>query len=132
MSSTPAACLLIFRESTPEAYSGLTPQQLEACLDDWNAWFDGLVQSGLLIDGRPLEAQGRIVSGPAGRVLDGPFAEAKETVGGYFLLAVDSLDEATEIARQCPNLKHGMTVEVRSVAGGCHLAKSLGRETMRA
>ncbi len=48
---------------------------------------------------------------------DGPYAEGKEIVGGYFMLAVADLDEATAIARQCPGLPLGMTVEVRQVIG---------------
>ena len=50
------------------------------------------------------------------RVVDGPYAEAKEAVGGYLFLTVADLDEATEIAKQCPGLVHGLTVEVRPVA----------------
>ncbi len=60
---------------------------------------------------------GRLVSGPQGqRVTDGPFAEAKEVVGGYFLLTVADIDEATEIAKGCPGLPLGLVVEVRPVA----------------
>ena len=47
--------------------------------------------------------------------MDGPFAESKETVAGYILLQVDSLDEAVEIAKECPGLDYGISVEVRLV-----------------
>jgi hypothetical protein len=58
-----------------------------------------------------------VVSGIAGeRVTDGPYAEGKEVVGGYFFLTVKDLDEATAIAKQCPGLALGLTVEVRPVA----------------
>ena len=50
---------------------------------------------------------------------DGPFAESKEAVGGYFLLQVEDLDEAVEIAKGCPLLEYGTTVEVRPVAAEC-------------
>lgn len=49
------------------------------------------------------------------RVIDGPFAEAKEMVGGFFLLDVDSADEALAIAKACPAAAWA-TVEVRRVA----------------
>ena len=62
---------------------------------------------------------------------DGPFAEAKEVVGGYILIEAASLDEATAIAEQCPNLPYGMVVEVRPIGQACHLARSLGWATMR-
>jgi hypothetical protein len=63
-------------------------------------------------------------------MVDGPFAEAKEAIGGYFLLTVASLDEATEIAQRCPNLRHGMIVEVRPVSEYCPLMRPLGRQAM--
>ena len=52
-------------------------------------------------------------------VSDGPFAEAKETVAGYFLLTVADEDEAIEIAKQCPALPYGMTVEIRPLLARC-------------
>ncbi|HVU35924.1 MAG TPA: YciI family protein, partial [Opitutaceae bacterium] len=61
-----------------------------------------------------------VISGAQGeRVTDGPFAEATEGIGGYFFLTVDSLDEATRVAQQCPSLPYGMVVEVRPVADAC-------------
>ena len=50
---------------------------------------------------------------------DGPFAESKEAIGGYFLLQADDLDEAVAVAKQCPALEYGSTVEVRPVAEEC-------------
>jgi hypothetical protein len=48
-------------------------------------------------------------------VVDGPYAETKEVVGGYLFLTVANMEEATEIAKQCPGLPLGLTVEVRPV-----------------
>lgn len=76
--------------------------------------------------------EGRVVSRAGGvRAVDGPFAEAKEVIGGYFLLTAADLDEATAIAEGSPNLDYGMTVDVRPIAPACHLARSLGWQTMR-
>jgi hypothetical protein len=123
--------MLIFRDSTPEAYHAMDAAQREQLLNDWNAWYDGLVQSGKAQHGHPLEPQGRVVAGARGeRIIDGPYAEAKEAIAGYFFLTVSGLEEATEIAQRCPNLKHGMLVEVRPVAGACALARLIGRQTM--
>jgi hypothetical protein len=125
--------MLIFRDTTPEAYQALSPEQTAQCLQDWNDWCDSIVEQGKWQHGHPLGDGGRVVTGARGdRVLDGPFAEAKEAIGGYFLITAADLDEATEIARRCPNLKHGMSVEVRPVVAACHLAHTLGRETMKA
>ena len=61
-------------------------------------------------------------------VTDGPFAESKESIGGYFLLTVPSMDEAVAIAQQCPGLPYGIRVEVRPVAGECPIAEVLRSE----
>ena len=113
--------LLIFKDSGAAAYSHLTPEQREKLISDWYAWYDGLAAAGKLEGGRPLEAGGRVVSAEGGRIIDGPFAETKEVVGGYFYLTVSGLEEATKIARQCPALALGvpMKVEVRPVADMC-------------
>lgn len=132
MDTKSTAYLLLVRETTPEAYEAMSPDETRQCLERWNAWVDAMAAGGKLRDGNPLEAGLRMVAGPGGkRVTDGPFAEAKEMVGGYFLLADTTLDEVTAYARLCPNLQHGMSVEIRPVAGACHLAHALGRETMR-
>jgi hypothetical protein len=58
-----------------------------------------------------------VLAGKEGRVVkDGPFAEAKEAVAGYVMVKAGSLDQAVEIARGCPGLRVGTTVEVRPIA----------------
>ena len=132
MNTDESAYLLIFRESTPERYHAMSAEQRRQALGAWNDWCDALSAQGKLQHGHPLEDEGRVVSRSRGvRPVDGPFAEAKELIGGYFLLAAASLDEATAIAEGCPNLDYGMAVEVRPVAAACHLARSLGMRTMR-
>jgi hypothetical protein len=70
--------------------------------------------------------EGKIVSQKNGRVVsDGPFAESKEAIAGYFLLNVKSLDEAVVIARDYPGLNYGATVEVRPVAPECAASLAL-------
>ena len=54
-------------------------------------------------------------------MLDGPFAESKEVIGGYLLLQVDSLGEAITIAKTNPALAYGTSIEVRPVAEECPL-----------
>lgn len=124
--------LLIFRESSPETYAAMSVEQRREALADWNDWCDRLGEQGKLQSGHPLLPEGRVVSAAGGkRPVDGPFAEAKELIGGYFLVSARDIEEATAIAEQSPNLRHGMTIEVRPVAGSCHLARSLGMKTMR-
>ncbi len=113
--------MLIFRGT--DWYKGLSSEEMQQVGDKWMAWFKGLMASGQAVAGNPLEREGKIVSGKNKAVSDGPFAEAKETIGGYFLLKVNSLDEAVAIAQQCPGLPYGIRVEVRPVAGECPLVE---------
>ncbi len=112
--------LLFFRNTGPEVYRPLSPAQRQALVNDWNAWFEGLLAEGKAVEGQPLELDTRVVSGPGGsRITDGPFPEAKEAVGGYVLLTTSDLGEATAIARRHPALAHGMVIEIRQLAPGC-------------
>jgi hypothetical protein len=83
-------------------------------MSHWTAWFDRLTQKGKAKAGQPLAHEGKIVSGKKGRtVVDGPFLESKEAIAGYILLQVDDLNEALEIAKECPGLEYGVSIEVR-------------------
>jgi hypothetical protein len=113
--------LLLFRGN--DWYNNLSPEQLQKAMTDFKAWFDRLTEQGKLKAAQPLVREGKIVSGKNGRIVaDGPFAESKEAIGGYFLLAVNSLDEAVAIAKTCPSLEYGTQVEVRPVAEDCPMA----------
>ena len=110
--------MLLFRGTHWD--KGLPPEEIQKMVGQWYAWFERLTQEGKCKAGHPLEREGKIVSGRKGRtVADGPFAESKEAIGGYFLLQVDDLNEAVEIANQCPGLDYGIDVEVRPVAEQC-------------
>src|SRR5919108_2974110 len=118
--TTESKYMLLFRGN--DWHNGLTPEEMQRVADQWMAWFKGLTAQGKAIAGDPLEREGRMVSGKNGRVVaDGPFAESKEAIGGYFLLQVNSLDEAVAIAQECPGLAYGAKVEVRQVAAECSL-----------
>ncbi len=120
--SSPSPYLLLFRNSGPETHRHLSPEQLQQLVTRWNAWYDGLVAQGKATEGQPLELETRLVSGSGGgRIVDGPFAEAKEAVGGYVKLAVADLAEATAIAQAHPGLEHGLIIEIRALAPACHL-----------
>ena len=132
MDAARATHMFVFRETTPERYARMSAAERRSALEAWNGWCDRLAAEGRLLEGHPLEDGGRVVGGGgAARSLDGPFAEAKELIGGYFLVHASGLEEATALAAGCPSLRFGLTVEVRTVAPACHLARSLGWETMR-
>jgi hypothetical protein len=119
---TPQPYMLLFRNSGPETHAHLSAEQRQQLIMRWNAWFEGLVAEGKATEGQPLELETRLVSGPGGgRVVDGPFPEAKEAIGGYVKLMVDGFEEATAIAQRHPGLAHGLIIEVRQLAPTCHL-----------
>lgn len=113
--------LLLFRGD--EWYNKLSGEQLQKVMNEFQGWFEKFNAQGIIKGAQPLLRQGKIVSGKQGRVVsDGPFAESKEAIGGYFLLAVNSLDEAVNVAKGCPGLELGMQIEVRPVAQECPAA----------
>jgi hypothetical protein len=115
------AYMLIFRGN--DWHKGLSPEDMQKISDQWMTWFKGLTEQGRAVAGSPLEPTGKIVSGANGRmVADGPFAESKEAIGGYFLLQVSGLDEAVAIAQKCPGLPYGAKVEVRPVMDRCPMS----------
>lgn len=123
--------LLIFRGT--DWHKGLSPEQMQQVVGDWMAWFERLGREGKVAGGNPLENEGKVVTGAGGRmVADGPFAEAKEAIGGYFLLTVKTEEEALAIARQCPGLPYGAIVELRPIASNCGVAQDAGIEMRHA
>jgi hypothetical protein len=98
---------------------GLSPEELQQIMDKVTAWFEGLQQQGKVKASQPLGPVGRTVSGKGRTVSDGPFTESKEVVGGYLLLQADDLDAAVAIAKSCPSVDYGITIEVRPVLEEC-------------
>jgi hypothetical protein len=117
MSTQKSDYMLLFRGTNWD--KGLSPEQIQKVVSDWYAWFERLKQEGRCIGGHPLQNSGKMVSGKNRQVADGPFAESKEAIGGYFYLQVADEAEAIAIAQQCPGLDYGAVVEVRPVAEMC-------------
>ena len=99
---------------------GLTKEDLQHAMDRVMAWFEGLSKRGRIKGAQPLSGEGRVISGADGQfVVDGPFTEAKEAVGGYLILEADTLDEAVKIAQSMPALRYGIHIEVRPILAQC-------------
>jgi hypothetical protein len=108
--------LLIY--SQPGRWDSLSDQEREAVYGEYMAFGKELRERNAYVDGSELQSTTaatsvRVRDGEA-LVTDGPFAETKEALGGYYLIDVESLDEAIELAAKLPGAKHG-TVEVRPV-----------------
>jgi hypothetical protein len=106
--------LLLYGDESAEAALG--PAERRAIVDRHQEFSRMLVDRGALIGGDPLapSAGAAVVRGGKG-VSDGPFAETKEQLGGYYLVECPSRDEAIELALQVP-LSPGLAVEVRALA----------------
>ena len=96
-------------------YQDLTPGEIEEAMTQFTAWFEKLNREGKVKSSAPLAAAGKTITS-RNMVTDGPFAESKEAVAGFFVVQAVSLDEAAEIAKGCPGLEYGQTVEVRAFA----------------
>ena len=88
-------------------------QEIQAAIDQFYAWYDQLVAEGRVKPGHRLAREGKTVS--RHRVSDGPFAETKELIGGYWLIVARSLDEAAQLAARNPTIACGLSFEVRPI-----------------
>ena len=94
-----------------------SPDERQQHMARWGAWIAELGKQGAFKGGEPLEKEGKVVLGKSKSVTDGPFAEAKDVVGGYLLVEAKDLHHATELARGCPVFEsENGSVEVRPVA----------------
>jgi hypothetical protein len=93
-----------------------SPDQMQKTTQRWVAWFKELSENGhIRYPGHPLEHAGKVVSGKQKSVHDGPYAEAKDVVGGYMLIEARDITHAVELSKGCPILEVGGSVEVRPV-----------------
>ena len=98
-----------------EAYGALTPEQIQESIAHWQGWIGELAAKGQFAGTEQLQPVGRTLTGPTMVQTDGPFLELKEVLGGFMLVLAQDLDEATEIAKKCPVLMMGGSVEIRPV-----------------
>lgn len=101
--------------------------EIQQAIDAFYVWHDQLVAQGRIRPGQRLDRPARLVSRSG--VVDGPFTEAKEVVGGYWFFVAASLQEATALAAQNPCLACGLQYEVRPIALARATAEALSSET---
>jgi hypothetical protein len=116
--STMSEFVLLYRSTNETAGEAKgTAEKASDTMAKWQAWFKDMTEKGQLKNvGQPLDrSSGKVVGGKKKMVTDGPYAEAKEVIGGYSLIEAHDLDEAARIASGCPILEVGGSVEVRPV-----------------
>jgi hypothetical protein len=101
-------------------WTTMTDEEKERSFGAYMAYARALHEAGAYVDGNRLQPSStattvRVTGEGATSVLDGPFAETKEQLGGYFLIEASDLDSAIAWAARCPAASHG-TVEVRAIA----------------
>lgn len=92
-----------------------TPEQMQKHMQKWVDWLKELGTKGHLKDqGNPLERTGKVVKGRKS-ISDGPFAEAKDMIGGYTLVEAKDIAQAADLSVGCPIFDTGGFVEVRPI-----------------
>ena len=111
--------MLLLHES-PGGFTSLSPEEMQRVIEKYNAWSATLASQGKLAGGDKLRDEGgRHVrrdrkSGGRVSVVDGPYTESKEIVGGYFKIEAADYDEAVRVARECPHMDFGW-IEIREI-----------------
>ena len=106
--------MMLFRNEKTEGGEKPSDEQMNAVMQQWQIWIKGIAAQGNYRGTNRLLPEGKTLK-PGNVISDGPYAEVKEIVGGYVIVTANSLEEAVEMAKLCPNLMYGGNVEVRSV-----------------
>jgi hypothetical protein len=110
-----AKFLFVYR-SNPAAYANIAPEEMQQYMEKWRAWItEGMTKGWMLDPGDALNEEGKVVTAKV--VTDGPFVESKEVLGGYSVIQADTIEAAAKLAKGCPGLLVGGSVEVRPMAG---------------
>lgn len=109
---------LLLLHECPADYLDLSAEEMRALVARYSAWASDLGQRGLLAGGEKLTDDGgrhlRLQGGEP-LAIDGPYAEAKDVIGGYFLIKAEGEAEAQAIAQTCPHLRGRNWIEVRRI-----------------
>ena len=94
---------------------GLSPEELQQRMGKWFAWGQKMESQGILKGGEALVPSIKRVIGKDRTVSDGPFADIKEIVGGYYTVSAENADAVVKIAQDYPDYDLGGTVEIREI-----------------
>jgi hypothetical protein len=109
--------------------AGKSPEEIQAAIDAFYAWHAQLVAQGKFKTGQRLAKAAKLVTRHG--IVDGPFTEAKEVVGGYWFVLAGSLEEAARIVADNPCLACGLVFEIRPIEAEQASAYREGNETPR-
>ena len=105
---------LCIQRSQPGKGEKPSPAQMEEMYAKFSAWKEKFRENIVDMGGK-LKGGGKIVTSEG--ATDGPFVEAKEVIGGYMIVSAESMEQATEVARQSPGVwMPGSSVEIREIS----------------
>jgi hypothetical protein len=109
--------IYLFRATEAQSQQAMgTPELAQKSMQAWLGWIRNLETKGHLKNpGQPLDRTGAVVRGRDRVITDGPFAEAKDLVLGFTIVEARDVAEAAELAKGCPILEGGGSVEIRPV-----------------
>ena len=105
----------------------VSPEAVQQAIDAFYAWYERNLALGRMKPGSRLAREGKVVSRAS--TTDGPFAEAKELVGGFWFIVASSLDEAAALAAENPCLVYGLALEIRPLDPERATASAIATET---
>ena len=109
---------MLFLHEDQGQFDGRSRDEMMKVIKEYGAWAAKMREEKRFVGGEKLADDTGKVLRPKGSkivVTDGPYAESKEIVGGYFAITARDYDEACTIAKACPHLKYGGRVEVRQI-----------------
>ena len=108
---------LLLLHETPAELPDWSPEEMQKVIEEYQAWGQRLAEAGRFLSSEKLkDGTGRSLrKGDNGLVIDGPFSETKEVVGGFYLIEARDYDQAAELCRDCPHLAYGGRIEVREI-----------------
>ena len=107
--------MLLIKSGEYSSSPQLSPEESQRIVEKYIAFARKLRSENRFLDGDELMSNGRVMSARGGKIVDGPFTETKESIGGYFLISADSYDHAVAIARDCPVFERGGVLEIREI-----------------
>lgn len=109
--------MLLLHED-PKAFADISPAEMGKVVGEYRAWGEKVGAAGRYKGGNKLTDEGgKHLTSSKGKlkVVDGPYAEVKEIVGGYHVIEAGSYEQAVELAKDHPHLKYGLKIELRQI-----------------
>lgn len=109
---------ILFLHEQPAKFAGMSAADIARVIGEYKAWAASLRVKNALAGGEKLaDGPGRMVrrEGSDAVVAEGPYAESRELVSGYFIVVAADIDAAASLSRDCPHLRYGGRIEIREI-----------------